>query len=167
MSQGFKPSATAPPFATRPASQIASRFPVQPKLPHLQPGRQSRKPKVAEDVIQKQVMYHLRLDGYIVLSTSEHRKREACPHCRKSLVSSAGRGCDKGVPDLLVRDPDWPDGIWAGIEMKGSHTAISPEQKTLRDEGAIYICRSKDEVYEALQRICLQIAPQFSANSSL
>lgn len=129
---------------------------LQHKLPHLQPGRQSRAIHPSEAVVQSHIKGALRSRGYIVLETSEHRKREHCPKCGNSFASHNGRGCDKGIPDLLVTSGprcrhQWPVGVWVGIEVKGHKTPLSPEQEYLLKLGAIYVVRSVDEAVDAIE----------------
>jgi hypothetical protein len=113
----------------------------------LQPGRQTRRVRQLESQVQEQIERALRSRGYWVLSTSEHRKRQACPNCNHRFTPTGGRGCDKGVPDLLVtsgrsRPIQWPPGVWLGLECKGPTTPLSPEQKLLHAERRIFIVRS-------------------------
>jgi hypothetical protein len=101
--------------------------------------------------VQKQIVEALRGCGYTVLVTSRRRHR-----CRCGLWSSAGDGCDKGIPDLFVAleaiVPD--DGIakwmWRGLEVKGPKTPVSPEQQALADAGHITIVRSVEEAFKAV-----------------
>lgn len=59
-------------------------------------------------------------------------------------------GASRGVPDLLVRGPKYPSGVWVGLEVKGPKTQLSPEQARLADASAIHVVRS-------LEAACLAI----------
>jgi hypothetical protein len=140
--------------------------PVQLKLRAeggcLQPGRQSRRVRRLEDDVQESIEKALRARGYWVLSTSEHRRREACPHCGGWMVPRQGRGCDKGVPDLLVtsgrtRPLQWPPGVWLGLECKGPRTALSREQKLLREERRIFIVKRVETALALVQEYELSL----------
>lgn len=110
---------------------------------------------IKEAVIQSHIEGTLRSLGYIVLSTSEHRKAEPCPHCFQWMTPKQGRGCDKGVPDLLVtsgprRKVQYPAGVWIGLEVKGPKTPLSAEQKILKEADCIFVVRSVDEALEVV-----------------
>lgn len=122
----------------------------QTRLPFARCSAHTVYPK--EDVVQSHIEGALTQKGYTVLSTSEHRKKEKCPHCDRWMTSKVGRGCSKGVPDLLVRNPRWTPTMWMGIEVKGAKTPLSPEQKLLREQKAICIARSVDEALSLVQK---------------
>ena len=64
-----------------------------------------------------------------------------------------GYGASPGVPDLLVRHPDWePPGVWLAIETKGSHTPLNAAQKALYAAGAIVVARSVQAALLAVQQ---------------
>ena len=100
--------------------------------------------------IQQAIIQGATLLGYIVLSTSEHRRGIACPKCHRFFSPGGGRGSTPGVPDLLIRHPSWERGRWLGVEVKGPTTRVSPEQQTLADAHAIIIVRSWEEVESLL-----------------
>ena len=118
---------------------------IQPKLPHIDPGRQSNKIKVKEKDLQQGIVDALRLKGYDVLVTTVQYRFTPCMHCQRMTRPQGGYRASKGVPDLLV----WI-GFWKGLECKGTDTAISPEQKKLVDEGKVTIVRSIEEALEAV-----------------
>lgn len=143
--------------ATGPITQTISA--VQMKL-SVQPGKQSNTVSVNEDTVQRAIMLQARQDGYIVLSTSEHRKSEPCPHCHKKMTSRVGRGTDKGVPDLLLtHETRWPPGLWCGIEVKGPKTPVSPEQKILHGQQRIFIARSVADYQAAMKAFEASLNP--------
>ena len=88
--------------------------------------------------------------GYTVLHTQHIYRKQTCPGCGKHFRPTGGYGADKAVPDLLVRHPSWPVGVWRGIEVKGTKTALSPEQELLHAQGGIIVCRSWEEAKAAL-----------------
>lgn len=100
-----------------------------------------------EEQVQASIVQALRSAGYEVLKTSRVRKR--CVHCGK--FSSGGDGVSRGVPDLLVRNPEWPPAVWLGVEVKGGRTALSPEQHELLQRGSIVVVRSVDDALAALK----------------
>lgn len=106
--------------------------------------------EVPESAVESQVDYHLRADGATVLSTTVRYKLQTCPRCSHRFRPVGGYGATPGVPDRLVRLDNWPRGVWLGLELKGSKTRLSPEQKLLFADGAIYVCRTGDQAREAL-----------------
>lgn len=113
-------------------------------------ARFGRAVPIRENVVEAQADYHLHLDGCEILSTVHRYKLQTCPCCHNQFRPVGGYGATPGVPDRLVRLPDWPRGVWLGIELKGSDTAVSPAQRRLHEMGAIYVCRSADEARDAL-----------------
>ena len=105
---------------------------------------------VPESAVETSVDYQLRADGATVLSTVVRYKLQTCPRCSHRFRPKGGYGTTPGVPDRLARHSDWPQGLWLGLELKGSKTRLSPEQKLLLADGAIYVCRSGEEAREAL-----------------
>lgn len=97
-----------------------------------------------EDGIQSAIVEALRWRGYEVLVTSRRRKR--CHSC--GAYSTAGDGCDRGIPDLLV---SLGDGRWLGLEVKGPTTRLSPEQRRLHADGRIRVVRSVEDAVNSVQ----------------
>lgn len=91
--------------------------------------------------------------GWTVLSTSRRRKGAHCERCGNFVRPQGGDGVSKGVPDRLLRKSDMPPYLWYGVELKGSHTRLSPEQKELADAGAIIIARSYADFARAIGEI--------------
>ena len=120
---------------------------VQPKLP-LDPGRQQSRVKVRERDLQQAIVDALQLKGYEVLITSRVRKRVRCEGCGQWGWMQGGDGVSKGTPDLFV----WVAliGAWRGLEVKGSETAVRPEQQRLAGEGKIALVRSVEEAMRAV-----------------
>lgn len=107
-------------------------------------------PAPTEDEIQRTIVDGLKCHGYIVLVTSRRKLR--CAHCGK--VSHTGDRADKGIPDLLVRRPEWFAGRFTGLEVKrqGPIKWSSNEQKILAESGQIIIVQSLEEAVAAMER---------------
>lgn len=106
---------------------------------------------VKEDEIQRDIINALRLLGYIVLETSEHRRVEQCPKCKERMTSTQGRGCTPGVPDLLVSHLDFPPLCLLGLEVKGPKTPITSAQSNLARLHRIIIVYSVQEALDAVR----------------
>lgn len=102
-----------------------------------------------EEIVQAASIKLLEENGFRVKQTSVRYKLQKCKKCGHSQRPTGGYGASGGVPDLLVRHPSWPKGLWRGIEIKGPTTRISPEQKKLAAEDAIFIVRSAADALEA------------------
>lgn len=123
----------------------------------LEKARALIEQKRSEDDVQQEIMVALRVRGYIVLQTSEHRRRVQCPHCDGWFTPKTGRGCDKGVPDLLIARDDWLAGVWLGLEVKGGNTKVSDEQKDLAARGRIFIVKSLAAAQVAISGIAAKL----------
>lgn len=123
-----------------------ARHGIQPKLPHLDRGRQTRRTHIAEDVAQDAVVTTLRADGYTVLVTSRRRKRVRCNRCNQWQWPEGGDGVTPGLPDLLVSRDTWPSACWLGLEMKGTDTPLSAEQADLEAEGRVIVLRAAESL---------------------
>ncbi len=97
----------------------------------------NREPTEAQ--IQQAVEEELALRGFLVLHTSEHRRRQRCPSCGHELTSRNGSGTTPGVPDLLITHRDWYKGSWLGLEMKRERGTLSPAQRELARDGHIWV----------------------------
>jgi hypothetical protein len=153
---------STPAAAQGASAQAAVQLKLRAEGGCLQPGRQTKKQKRLEESVQESIEQALRSRGYWVLSTSEHRRRELCPHCQKWMVPQQGRGCDKGVPDLLVtsgrtRKLQWPPGMWMGLEVKGPTTVLTREQKLLREERRIFIVKQVETALRLVQEFELSL----------
>lgn len=118
---------------------------VQRKLA-IDPGRQQTTVHKREEDVQRAIIQALRLNGYEVLVTSRVRRRVQCAGCGRWAWQQGGDGVTKGTPDLFV----YVDSAWRGLEVKGTGTAVSPEQARLAGEGKITIVRSVGEALEAV-----------------
>ena len=135
----------------------------------IEPGRAQTRvdPFATEDAAQTAIVSALRRCGYLVLVTSRRRKKLKfqCEACRESQMAKVtcmfcgatqvpwqygGDGCDAGVPDLLVSTREG-DIRFCGLEVKGPKTAVSPEQKALRDVGRIAVVRTVEQALAAVE----------------
>jgi hypothetical protein len=89
------------------------------------------------DVVQV-ITEGLALKGFTVLRVGQHRADLS--------------GQDAGVPDLLVTHPRWPEGVWIGLECKGTKTRLSPEQRRLHAARRIYVVRSWEDGLQAVKQ---------------
>jgi hypothetical protein len=94
--------------------------------------------EATEDEVQAAVVEYLQLVGCTVLVTSRRRKR--CAGCGR--VSAGGDGATKGVPDLLVSHPRFPEAMWLGVEIKNRKGKLSREQAALHNAHQIVLVRS-------------------------
>lgn len=95
-----------------------------------------------EEDVQVSIVHGLEnLAGYRVLITS--RVRHKCWHCGR--WPRGGDGCTEGLPDLVITHDQWPALMACLIEVKGSHTVLSPEQKELEAAGRMRVARSLED----------------------
>jgi hypothetical protein len=116
---------------------------------------------VKEEDIQRAIIQLLELHGFTVHQTSRRGVKGRCPRCHQLVKVFGGDGASKGLPDLMVRKASWPPIVWAGLEVKGPKTRISPEQKALAETHQIAIVRSADEAL----RFAEAVAFLFDANA--
>lgn len=115
-------------------------------------SKPAARPRVKENAIQGGIVMGYRSYGYLTLETNEHRRPVRCPCCSHFFTPAGGNGRQAGVPDLLVSHEEWPQGLWFGVEIKGSHTAVSPAQQELRAAQRIVVARSFEEAWNATTR---------------
>lgn len=97
----------------------------------------------SEAQVQAAIIERLTLAGYTVVSTSRIRKGARC-RCGQWLVPSGGDGVTKGCPDLFITHVNWPPSMWIAIEVKGSHTPVSPEQRAMIANERYFVARDQD-----------------------
>lgn len=97
----------------------------------------------SEAQVQSAIIERLTLAGYTVVSTSRIRKGVRC-RCGQWLVPSGGDGVTKGCPDLFVTHVNWPPSMWIAIEVKGSHTPVSDEQRAMIANERYFVARDQD-----------------------
>ena len=105
---------------------------------------------IPEWSVQQTIEEGLTWLGYLVLHTQHQYRMQTCPRCQYEFRPTGGYGADKGIPDLLLHHPSWPDGQLMGMEVKGSKTPLSKEQKILLAQRAIVVCRSWEDAKAAL-----------------
>lgn len=99
-------------------------------------GQRTRAIRESEEGIQQRIVEALRLHGYVVFVTSEHRRVQRCAKCGTWQHWTGGRGCSEGIPDLFITRPEW-EGWWRGQEVKAPDGRLSPTQRAYVD-GAYY-----------------------------
>lgn len=112
-------------------------------------GARIKRLTITEAEVQGQIIEGLTYLGYLVLTVSRRYKR--CRQC--GTVSHHGDGVSRGTPDLLVRAHHWPLFLWLGMEVKRPGGQVRPEQRALRDRGAIRVVCSWEEALRAVQEI--------------
>lgn len=68
-------------------------------------------------------------------------------------LKAKGSGTTVGLPDLWVRHPAWPRGLWVAIELKTATGTLSPEQDRLHREGGSHVCRSVGQVSDVMYAV--------------
>ena len=100
---------------------------------------------ISEADVQATIVEGLRALGYHVEITA--RQRRACSHCHK--FSHRGDGSSKGLADLMIGRESW-GWMRMDLEVKGSETPLSPEQRELFDRGLIEVARSWEDAVAAV-----------------
>lgn len=129
---------------------VEPRLDYDRKLPHLDRGRQQRRIRRTEAQVEREFDACARARGWDVLSTSRRRKGVVCERCGAFAWPKGGDGVSKGVPDRLLRRDDMPPFLWYGVELKGSHTPLSAEQRDLAAKDGIIIARCYADFEAAL-----------------
>jgi hypothetical protein len=126
----------------------------------LTPGSKSRNAAdIPEKAVEEVVDAWLKWAGYRVLVTSEKRRAVRCEKCREWFTPHGPTyGITRGVPDRLVRRDSWPLGCWYLVELKGSHTEASPEQKEISAAGGYLIVRPHGVVEDAVRQVSEALA---------
>lgn len=108
------------------------------KLPGLDRGVQAHKIRQSEAELVARICTALRAAGYVVQRVGQYRPDYA--------------GTDRGVADLLVRDPAWQTGLCQQQEVKLPGAAVAEHQKALSEAGVTVIVRSPMEAIMAAQQ---------------
>ena len=101
--------------------------------------------------VQQTIEEGLTYLGYIVLHTQHQYRMQTCPKCKHRFREQGGYGASPGIPDLLIHHPTWPAGHIFGMEVKGTKTPLSAEQKVLQAQRAIVVCRSWEDAEAAIR----------------
>lgn len=97
-----------------------------------------------EYAIQRAIVDLLKLLKFEVLTTSVRRF---------NLKDGKGYGTTPGIPDLLVRAPRWPEGIWLGLEVKRARGGrLSPAQRRVWQAGGIVVVTGPQEARVAVEK---------------
>lgn len=137
-SSGFKATESAPEPSSPPTPTL--------KLPGLQRGKQSKRTSIAEEDASQAVILFLRTHGYEVFDTTTKRKRVQCSQCGEWMWPAGGTGVTKGIADLLITRDNWPPYVLMALELKGTATAISPEQADLLVRRRICVLRAENSL---------------------
>lgn len=113
-------------------------------------------PVIPEKALQKQIVEGLRWKKYIVLEVGASRSFHACPECGHKSRATGWQGNTPGTPDLFVSHPNFPMGVWVGIELKTDTGKPTPEQAELLKAKRIYLCRSFDDALACMIRAELE-----------
>lgn len=110
--------------------------PIDPRLVDA-----PRSSSTCEEDVQAASIRALRELGLVVLQASVRYRSHSCPKCGERFYDHQDTGQTPGIPDLLVRRPDWPRALWLGSEQKGDRTRLSPAQRDLHAGGHIVVAR--------------------------
>lgn len=131
------------------AATLVRGKPAQFKLPGLEPGVQQNRAQWREKQTEAEVDALCRQHGIEALTTTVQFRMQTCPQCGCQHRPQGGYNASKGVPDRILL-PDWmPPGLGLLLELKGSETPLSREQRDLAARGKILVARSGEEA-EAL-----------------
>lgn len=126
---------------------------AQIKLPGMEPGVQHNLLPWVEKQTEAEVDAYCAHQGILSLNTTVRYKMQTCPHCGGRFRPQGGTGTDKAIPDRLLI-PDWmPEGTAILLELKGSNTALSPEQRELARQKKILVARSGEEAAAIIQAV--------------
>lgn len=109
----------------------------QPKLPHLDRGRQAVTIERTEAQIVQGIRRLLLAKGYMVWRTGQLRADWA--------------GNDKGLPDVLLRRPQWRCGEMLGIEVKTRTGRTHGLQAQMVETEQYAVARSEEEAWQIVQ----------------
>jgi hypothetical protein len=105
-----------------------------------------------EATLQQQVKTVLTACGYTVIEIGKSRGKSRCRNCGVYSYATGWQGNSVGAPDIYVHHKDWKH-VALGIELKTEKGAVRKEQQVLADNKITVICRSIDEVIDAVKRI--------------
>lgn len=137
---------------TMPATLLKGK-PAQFKLPGMEPGLQQNRATWPERQTEAEVDAYCRQQGIPALVTTVQYKMQTCPQCGHRHRPQGGYGADRGVPDFLLLPDFLPSYLAVMLEIKGSETRLSPEQRDLHERGKIAIARSAQDVERILDLI--------------
>jgi hypothetical protein len=80
-----------------------------------------------------------------------------CPTCKTRHYATGWQGNSVGLPDLYVHNSKWKIPVGVGIELKTTKGKVQIEQQLFADMNVTKVCRSLDEVLNAIHTIELVI----------
>jgi predicted RNA-binding Zn-ribbon protein involved in translation (DUF1610 family) len=105
-----------------------------------------------EAVLQQSVKTLLTSCGYTVIEIGKARSKVICPNCKTWHHSRGWQGNTVGAPDLYIHKKEWGP-ISVGIELKTKTGGVRKEQQELASNNLTVICRSIEEVVEAVRAV--------------
>lgn len=112
---------------------------------------------LTEKQLQQLVVQSLRLLGYTVFESGKARSKVMCPTCKTRHYATGWQGNSVGLPDLYVHNSKWKIPVGIGIELKTTKGKVQIEQQLFADMNVTKVCRSLDEVLNAIHTIELVI----------
>lgn len=112
---------------------------------------------LTEKQLQQLVVQSLRLLGYTVFESGKARSKVMCPTCKTRHYATGWQGNSVGLPDLYVHNSKWKIPVGVGIELKTTKGKVQIEQQLFADMNVTKVCRSLDEVLNAIHTIELVI----------
>jgi hypothetical protein len=113
--------------------------------------------KLTEKQFQGSVVQMLQILGYTVFETGKARTQILCPKCKTRHYATGWQGNTIGVPDLYVHNQHWKIPVGVGIELKTPKGEVRLKQQLYANMNVTVICRTMDEVLNAMHSIELQI----------
>lgn len=105
---------------------------------------------MTEQALQNLTRSCLALLGYTILETGKGRSKQRCKRCGTESYATGWQGNTPGLPDLYIHAPWWRIPFGLGIEMKTATGAVRKEQANLANQGMTRICRTVNQVVDAL-----------------
>lgn len=108
--------------------------------------------KNAEAILQQQVKTLLTTCGYTVIEVGKTRAKTKCVSCGAWSYPRGWQGNTLGAPDLYIHHKQWRH-VALGIELKTEKGAVRERQQDLADNNLTTICRSIDDVINAVMKV--------------
>ncbi len=112
---------------------------------------------LTEKQLQQLVVQSLRLLGYTVFESGKARSKVMCPACKTRHYATGWQGNSVGLPDLYVHNSKWKIPVGVGIELKTTKGKVQIEQQLFADMNVTKVCRSLDDVLNAIHTVELVI----------
>jgi len=85
-----------------------------------------------------------------------------CPTCKTRHYATGWQGNSVGLPDLYVHSSKWKIPVGVGIELKTTKGKVQIEQQLFADMNVTKVCRSLDEVLNAIHTVELVIGNDYT-----